>query len=77
MRGTSPVLPGPQFWGETFPFLAAGPFQESPPFPHVQTESNCSHHWFKLERTGVCCVREGRTPNALGAESLPHCSRQG
>lgn len=63
------MFPGPHFWGETFPFLAAGPSQGSSPFPHVQTESNCSHHWFKLERMGVCRVREGRTPGALEAES--------
>ena len=50
---------GPQIWGKMFLFLAAGPSQRSPPFPHVQTESNCSCHWFKLERMGVCCVGEG------------------
>lgn len=71
------MFPGPQFWGETLPFLAVGPYQGIPSFPHVQTESNCSYHWFKLQRMGVCCVREGRTPNALEAESLPPCSRQG
>lgn len=48
-----PVFSGPRFWGETFSFLAAGPSQGSSPFPHTQTESDCSHHWFKLEGMGV------------------------
>lgn len=68
---------GPQIWGKMFLFLAAGPSQRSPPFPHVQTESNCSCHWFKLERMGVCCVGEGGPQVPWGAEFSPPCSRQG
>lgn len=47
-EGAGPVFPGPQFWGEALRFLDVGPYQGIPPFPHVQTESNCSYHWFKL-----------------------------
>lgn len=53
------MVQGPRIWGEMFLFSAAGPSQRSPPVPHVQTESNCSCHWFKLERMGVCGVGEG------------------
>ena len=53
------MFQGPRIWGEMFLLLAAGPSQRSPPVPHVQTESNCSCHWFKLERMGVCGVGEG------------------
>lgn len=61
--------------GGNVSMLAAGPSQGSLPFPHVQTKSNCSHHQFKLENghtlAHVCHVREGRTPDALEAASLP------
>lgn len=63
------MFSGPQFWGEMFPFLAAGPSQGSPLFPHVQTESNCSHHWFKLERRGVLCQGRGN-PKCPGGRIL-------
>lgn len=79
------MFSGPQFWGEMFPFLAAGPSQGSPLFPHVQTESNCSHHWFKLERRGVLCRGRGNpkcpggrilSPLALGkGGGAPHSLR--
>lgn len=79
-RRSRSSVPRPPVLGETFSFLAAGPSQGSPLSPHVQTESNCSHHWFKLERKGVCCVRgepqrplrQSPCPLALGkAEGAP------
>lgn len=54
---------GPQIWGKMFLFCA-GPSQKSP-FPHVQTESNCSCHWFKL-KWECAGVGERGTPSALG-----------
>lgn len=59
----------PSSGGEMFPLLVAGPSQDSPPFPHVQTESNCSHHWFKLENGSVLC-KEGENPKCPGGRVL-------
>lgn len=65
----------PSSGGEMFPLLVAGPSQDSPPFPHVQTESNCSHHWFKLENGSVLC-KEGENPKCPGGRVLAPCSGQ-
>lgn len=40
--GAGPVFPGPQIWGETVSIFSCWTLPS--PFPHVQTESNCSRH---------------------------------
>lgn len=70
MRNRSSV-PRPPVLGGNASIFSCWTFPGSPPFPHVQTESNFSHYWFKLERMGVCCIREGRTPDALEAVLAP------
>lgn len=65
------MFPGPQFWGGHVSIFSCWTFPGKSPVPHVQTESNCSHHWFQLERMVVCCVREGRIPDSLQAVLAP------
>ena len=55
--------------GGNVSMLAAGPSQGSLPFPHTQTESNCSHHWFKLENGSVSC-KGGKNPRCPGSSIL-------
>lgn len=62
---------GPRFREEMLPFLAAGPSQGSPPSPMSKLSPTAHTTDGHLERMGVCCVREGRAPAALEAESLP------
>lgn len=68
--GAGPVFPGPQFWGQMLPLLAAGPSQGSPPFPLVQTESNCSHHWCKPKENGSVSCEGGENPRCPGGRVL-------
>lgn len=68
-EGAGPVFPGPQFWGQMLPLLAAGPSQGSPPFPLVQTESNCSHHWCKPKENGSVSCEGGENPRCPWRQS--------
>lgn len=69
------MFPGLHFWWETLPFSAAGPSQGSPPFSRVQTESNSSHHSFKLERMGMC--KGGENPRGPGGSPCPRVVGKG
>lgn len=68
-EGAGPVFPGPQFWGQMLSLLA-GPSQGSPPFPLVQTESNCSHHWCKPKENGSVLCEGGENPRCPGGRVL-------
>lgn len=45
--------------GENVSIFSCWTLPEKSPFPPCQTRSNCSCHWFKLERMGVCWVGRG------------------
>lgn len=57
--GAGPVFPGPQFWGQMLPLLAAGPSQGSPLSPLSKLSPTAHTTGANLKRMGVCRVREG------------------